>query len=47
LEGPDTTGNETNPASTPAHRFFVSDYTPTFEKIAQQFFGKVVKLELA
>lgn len=47
LEDPGTTGIETNPASTPAHRFFVSDYTPTFEKIAQQFFGRVVKLELA
>jgi glutamate racemase len=55
LEAPAATGNKTNPkyedftqpASTPAHRFFVSDYTPTFEKIAQQFFGKVVKLELA
>lgn len=31
----------------PAHRFFVSDYTPTFERIAQQFFGDVVRLELA
>jgi glutamate racemase len=29
------------------HRFFVSDYTPTFERIAQQFFGDVVTLELA
>jgi glutamate racemase len=37
------------PTATPhaPHRFFVSDYTPTFERIAQQFFGDVVTLELA
>jgi glutamate racemase len=53
LEGASTqdthksTSDHTPTAQVPAHRFFVSDYTPTFEKIAQQFFGKVVKLELA
>jgi glutamate racemase len=29
------------------HRFFVSDLTPTFEHIANQFLGRAIKLELA
>ena len=27
-----------------AHQFVVSDYTPAFEAIAQQFFGEVIEL---
>lgn len=36
----------TNLPTTSDHRFFVSDYTPTFQHIARQFFGSEVALEL-
>jgi glutamate racemase len=34
-----------NPSKNPEHHFFVSDYTKSFEKSTQFFFGKKVKLE--
>jgi glutamate racemase len=32
------------PAQRAAHQFVVSDFTPAFQAIAQQFFGAVIEL---
>ncbi len=44
---PEITGSLTPTTGQDGHRFFVSDLTPNFEHIANQFLGRPIKLELA
>jgi len=44
---PEITGSLTPATGQDGHRFFVSDLTPSFEHIANQFLGRPIRLELA